>query len=64
MADPGLCAACRHARQVQNDRGSVFWLCEASRWLPELPKYPPLPVRQCAGYEAQHKNENGSRQKT
>jgi hypothetical protein len=47
----GLCAACRHARQIRSDRGSRFWLCERSRTDPAFPKFPPLPVRACVGYE-------------
>lgn len=47
----GLCAACRHARVVRNRRGSAFWLCGRSATDPRFPKYPPLPVRSCPGYE-------------
>ena len=49
--DPGLCASCAHHRRIESDRGSVFWLCERSASDPRFPKYPPLPVRACAGYE-------------
>ncbi len=48
----GLCAACRHARRLESDRGSVFWRCELSATDPRFPKYPPLPVVECEGYEA------------
>jgi hypothetical protein len=49
----GLCATCRHAREVTSARGSSFWLCQRSVNEPEkYAKYPPLPVRRCAGYEA------------
>jgi hypothetical protein len=47
MIDPGLCAGCRHARQTGNRRGSLFWMCTAHRFDPEMPKYPALPVRDC-----------------
>jgi len=47
----GLCGNCRHARPIQSDRGSRFWLCERSRTDPAFPKFPPLPVRTCGGYE-------------
>ena len=47
----GLCSSCRHARVITNDRGSRFVLCERSRTEPQFPKYPPLPVLACAGYE-------------
>jgi hypothetical protein len=46
----GLCAVCRHARTVENRRGSRFWLCAMSRTDPRFPRYPPLPVLRCAGY--------------
>jgi hypothetical protein len=48
----GLCATCRHARQVTNDRGSVFVMCERSKTDVRFPRYPRLPVQQCAGYES------------
>jgi hypothetical protein len=47
----GLCARCRHARVITSDRGHDFWMCERSRTDPAYPRYPPLPVRQCPGYE-------------
>ncbi len=50
-AGPGLCASCRHARRLTNRRGSEFWLCERSRFDARFPRYPPLPVARCAGYE-------------
>jgi hypothetical protein len=47
----GLCADCAHARRIESRKGSVFYMCE--RWATEAtyPKYPRLPVIQCAGYE-------------
>ncbi len=47
----GLCAACRHARLVGSDRGSVFYFCKRSETDPKFPKYPALPVLECPGYE-------------
>ncbi len=47
----GLCASCRFRRDVTSGRGSTFLLCERSRTDPRFPKYPPLPVTRCAGYE-------------
>jgi len=48
----GLCDSCIHQQLVPNTRGSVFSLCRRSRAEPErFPRYPPLPVGQCAGYE-------------
>jgi len=36
---------------VRNTRGSSFSLCERSRTDPAYPRYPRLPVKQCAGHE-------------
>ena len=47
----GLCAACVHARLIVSSRGSRFVLCERSRTDPRFPRYPPLPVVACAGFE-------------
>jgi len=47
----GLCATCRHRKENRNDRGSVFLYCRKSEVDPRFPKYPPLPVRACDGYE-------------
>jgi hypothetical protein len=48
----GLCASCRHARQIRSAKGSEFWLCERSTSEPQrFRKYPPLPVMRCTGYE-------------
>lgn len=49
--DPGLCGSCVHARVVESDRGSRFWLCRAAASRPSMPKYPPLPVRRCDAFE-------------
>jgi hypothetical protein len=49
--DPGLCATCRHHRQISSRRGSVFWLCRKAEEDPRFPKYPTLPVLQCPGFE-------------
>ena len=48
----GLCDTCVHQRVVKNTRGSTFSLCERSKTEPDrYPRYPRLPVTQCAGYE-------------
>jgi hypothetical protein len=47
----GLCDDCVFQRPVPNTRGSVFSLCERSRQDPAFPRYPRLPVPECAGYE-------------
>lgn len=64
MIAAGLCEGCRHRRTVRNDRGSRFVLCLRSRTDPAFPRYPPLPVRRCAGFEPQRETpapEHGSR---
>jgi hypothetical protein len=48
--DPGLCGNCQHARTVESDRGSTFYMCELSFKDRLFPKYPPLPVLTCSGY--------------
>jgi hypothetical protein len=50
--DPGLCKTCIHSRQMQSDRGSIFYLCQLASRDPRYPKYPRLPVLRCDGYEA------------
>jgi len=47
----GLCATCRHVRRAGNRRGSVFYRCARAESDPRFPKYPPLPVLRCVGYE-------------
>jgi hypothetical protein len=47
----GLCARCRHARQVATPR-SLFWLCERSRTDTSYARYPRLPMLDCPGFEA------------
>jgi hypothetical protein len=52
MPEPavGLCAICQHCRIVPGGR-STFYLCQRSLTDPAFPKYPPLPVVACRGYE-------------
>ena len=47
----GLCATCGHAKAVASSKGSVFLLCVLSKTDPRFPKYPPLPVVSCTGYQ-------------
>ena len=47
----GLCATCIHAQHVPSSKGSDFLLCGLAAVDPEFPKYPPLPVVECRGYE-------------
>ncbi|HVL95361.1 MAG TPA: hypothetical protein VM266_05830 [Solirubrobacteraceae bacterium] len=52
MRGAGLCDACAHQQVVRNTRGSSFSLCRRSRTDPRYPKYPPIPVLRCPGFEA------------
>jgi hypothetical protein len=47
----GLCDSCVFRRVIRSDRGSIFYMCEKSFIDPSFPKYPRLPVLQCAGYQ-------------
>lgn len=47
----GLCGECRHMRRIKSDRGSAFYLCQRSLTNSTFPKYPRLPVVECAGFE-------------
>ena len=47
----GLCPSCSHAKEMRNDRGSVFLFCKLSQTDTRYPKYPRLPVLRCEGYE-------------
>jgi len=46
----GLCGDCAFARTVDSGR-STFSMCERALTDPRFLKYPPLPVRACAGFE-------------
>jgi len=48
----GLCSFCRHARVQRSARGSRFYRCARATSDPRLRPYPPLPVRECPGFEA------------
>jgi hypothetical protein len=50
LAKAGLCATCLHCRIVKTER-STFYLCQRSFTDPRYLKYPPIPVRECPGYE-------------
>jgi hypothetical protein len=49
--DPGLCRNCQHARRVESDRGSIFFMCKLSFEDPQFAKYPRLPVLACSGHK-------------
>lgn len=48
---PGLCGSCMHVKVVVTGRGSRFYLCGRSRDDARFPRYPPIPVVRCGGYE-------------
>ena len=54
----GLCDSCRHQQLVHNTRGSTFSLCRRSRTDPAYPRYPRLPVCECAGYEPSEERDD------
>jgi len=54
----GLCYDCVYARRTTSARGSTFYLCERSVTDPTFPRYPRLPVVQCAGYESRQGSES------
>ena len=65
VRDPiGLCASCRHARIVHSSRGGAFYLCRLAETDPRFPKYPRLPVLQCARYAPAEEAEDSSHQQT
>jgi hypothetical protein len=47
----GLCADCANAQKIRSDRGTKFILCRLSATDPNFPKYPRLPVMNCAGFK-------------
>jgi hypothetical protein len=51
----GLCELCQYQRVIGNTRGSTFSMCERSKTDPDYPKYPRLPVLECAGFEPKRK---------
>ena len=50
-AEPGLCGFCRHAKLNETRRGTAYLRCTRAAWDTTLPRYPRLPVTQCAGFE-------------
>jgi len=49
--NPGLCGNCQHARIIESDRGSIFYMCQLSFENPSFAKYPLLPVLACSGHK-------------
>jgi hypothetical protein len=57
----GLCASCAHQKLIRNTRGSAFSMCLRHRTEPErYPKYPALPVLECAGHRPQSMTSGGA----
>jgi hypothetical protein len=52
----GLCLDCEHARRIESDRGTTFYLCELAKVDPSFRKYPALPVLVCRGFAAKVKS--------
>jgi len=50
QATTGLCASCAHQKLIRNTRGSTFSMCQLAKDDARFPKYPRLPVLECAGY--------------
>jgi len=50
-AEVGLCLTCRWKRVVLTRRGSTFFRCARADTDGRFPRYPPLPVRICDGFE-------------
>ena len=46
----GLCSVCRFAQTQRSARGGTFWRCLRADEDPGFLRYPPLPVRRCAGF--------------
>jgi len=52
----GLCCDCQFQRVITSSKGTRFYLCTLSEKEPAFPKYPRLPVLQCAGFRAPRPN--------
>lgn len=50
-ARAGLCADCIHARVIDSERRTRFYLCELSKTNAQFARYPRLPVLECSGYK-------------
>jgi hypothetical protein len=46
-------------REVVTPKGSRFLLCQLSQTNPAYPKYPPLPVVRCDGYQKKKQTREG-----
>ncbi len=58
----GLCDSCVHQKLIRTGRGNEFSMCERSKSQPEhFPKYPPVPVLECPGYEPREEASSSMR---
>jgi len=48
----GLCPGCANVQVIISGKGSRFYLCRLSYADPRFPRYPPVPVIECAGFVA------------
>ena len=55
----GLCKRCLHSRVITSAKGRGYYLCELSKRDPTYPRYPPLPVLSCQGYEVRADEGHG-----
>jgi hypothetical protein len=49
---PGLCARCAHLKVLETKSGNPIILCRLSEENSDYPRYPALPVLECAGFRA------------
>lgn len=49
--NPGLCGTCASMRDVVNENGHHYFLCNLSKMDVRYPKYPKLPMVNCDGYK-------------
>ena len=60
LPGPGLCAICVNVRVIESGKGSRFYLCKLSSVDARFPRYPRLPVLECAGFERRRDIESES----
>jgi propionyl-CoA synthetase len=58
-ADPGLCAACQHAKLNETRRGTAYLRCMRAAWDTRLVRYPRLPVVRCVGFDPADRSFGG-----
>lgn len=56
----GLCGRCRHALLRPTNRGTTYLRCGLAAADDRFPKYPRLPVTECAGYQPDADPRNSS----